>query len=167
MYKYDYDRTELSLGDLTPRELEVLYWALRGYDNGAIGSILFIDTCTIERHLTAIYSKTRLSSKIAEGQHPRAALCWLCLRDNIYNYLSADGVLSSLEDNLRGFSAKERLIVDLLKLGHTNKSISEITRLSTSTICWHVRGISYKVGLNGQFGDDTTAKRKELLARLQ
>ena len=165
--RYDYDTMELHLGYLTPSELRVLYWLLRGYDNSTIGAILDVDEKTIERHINGIYSKTRLNKSETQGQNPRAALCWLCLRDSVYNFLDEDGVLSSLEDNLRGFSPKERLIVDLLKLGHGNSRIAEIVKLSESTVSWHVRSISFKVGLNGQFGKDTQAKRKELLARLK
>lgn len=164
--RYDHNEFLLDLQYLTKSERRVLYWLIRGYNNDAIGVILNVESNTVERHINGIYEKTRLRTSITWGETPRAAICWLCLRDGIYSFLSEEGDLSTLEDNLRGFNPKERLIVDLLKLGHTNKNIADILHVSESMVSWHVRGISFKVGLNGQFGRDTVGKRRELVERL-
>jgi pimeloyl-ACP methyl ester carboxylesterase/DNA-binding CsgD family transcriptional regulator len=56
-----------SLGDLTERELEVLALVANGLSNEEIGTRLFLSARTVERHLTNIYAKLRLSGKAARA----------------------------------------------------------------------------------------------------
>jgi pimeloyl-ACP methyl ester carboxylesterase/DNA-binding CsgD family transcriptional regulator len=55
------------LGDLTPRELEVLELVAEGLTNEAIAERLFLSVRTVERHLSTIYAKLRLSGKAARA----------------------------------------------------------------------------------------------------
>ncbi|HEY2604216.1 MAG TPA: alpha/beta fold hydrolase [Thermoleophilaceae bacterium] len=71
--------------DLSPRELEVLELVAAGLTNQAIAERLFLSVRTVERHLSNIYAKLRLSGKAARasaavsfierrpsaGEHPR------------------------------------------------------------------------------------------------
>ena len=45
------------LKELSPRELEVLSWMVKGYRNRTIADILFLELKTVERHINSIYSK--------------------------------------------------------------------------------------------------------------
>jgi DNA-binding NarL/FixJ family response regulator len=56
-----------SLEDLSPRELEVLELVAQGLTNEAIAERLFLSVRTIERHLSTIYAKLRLSGKAARA----------------------------------------------------------------------------------------------------
>jgi pimeloyl-ACP methyl ester carboxylesterase/DNA-binding CsgD family transcriptional regulator len=53
--------------DLTPRELEVLGLVAGGLTNEAIAERLFLSVRTVERHLSTIYAKLRLSGKAARA----------------------------------------------------------------------------------------------------
>lgn len=53
--------------DLTPRELEVLGLVAGGLTNEAIAERLFLSVRTVERHLSSIYAKLRLSGKAARA----------------------------------------------------------------------------------------------------
>jgi DNA-binding NarL/FixJ family response regulator len=73
------------VGDLSPRELEVVELVAAGLANEAIAERLFLSVRTVERHLSTIYAKLRLSGKAARaaaavafieqrpsaGRHPR------------------------------------------------------------------------------------------------
>jgi DNA-binding NarL/FixJ family response regulator len=50
---------------LTPRELEVLRHVAGGASNKAIAAELFISGRTVERHLSNIFTKLRVSSRAA------------------------------------------------------------------------------------------------------
>ena len=69
------------LGELSPKELEVLSWMAKGYRNETIADVLSRDVKTVERHINNIYSKLQ-SCKFEESddsKHPRvrAALAYL------------------------------------------------------------------------------------------
>ncbi len=53
--------------DLSPRELEVLELVAEGLTNDAIAKRLFLSVRTVERHLSSIYAKLRLSGKAARA----------------------------------------------------------------------------------------------------
>jgi pimeloyl-ACP methyl ester carboxylesterase/DNA-binding CsgD family transcriptional regulator len=56
-----------SLDDLTQREIEVLELVADGLSNEEIGARLFVSTRTVERHLSNMYVKLRLSGKAARA----------------------------------------------------------------------------------------------------
>lgn len=56
-----------TLDDLTDRELEVLALVAEGLSNEEIGARLFVSTRTVERHLSNVYAKLRLSGKAARA----------------------------------------------------------------------------------------------------
>jgi pimeloyl-ACP methyl ester carboxylesterase/DNA-binding CsgD family transcriptional regulator len=53
--------------DLTERELEVLELVAAGLTNDAIAARLFLSARTVERHLTNVYAKLRVSGKAARA----------------------------------------------------------------------------------------------------
>jgi two-component system, NarL family, response regulator LiaR len=53
-----------SLEALTPRELEVLQLLAQGLSNRNIGEALFISDRTVQAHLTSIFAKTQVSSRL-------------------------------------------------------------------------------------------------------
>lgn len=59
--------TSALLDDLTPRELEVLGLVAGGLTNEAIAERLVLSVRTVERHLSTIYGKLRLSGKAARA----------------------------------------------------------------------------------------------------
>ncbi|HTT29737.1 MAG TPA: alpha/beta fold hydrolase [Solirubrobacteraceae bacterium] len=56
-----------TLDALSPRELEVLGLVAAGLTNGAIAECLVLSVRTVERHLSTIYAKLRLSGKAARA----------------------------------------------------------------------------------------------------
>jgi len=56
-----------SLDDLTERELEVLELVAEGLSNDAIAERLFLSARTVERHLSNVYVKLRISGKAARA----------------------------------------------------------------------------------------------------
>ena len=69
------------LGELTPKELEVLGWMAKGYRNDTIAQLLSRDVKTVERHINNIYSKLH-NNRVEDrdnSKHPRvrAALAYL------------------------------------------------------------------------------------------
>jgi RNA polymerase sigma factor (sigma-70 family) len=66
----DADRTPAvatDLSDLTERERQVLTLVAAGLSNEQIGERLFLSTRTVERHLSNVYAKLRLSGKSARA----------------------------------------------------------------------------------------------------
>jgi DNA-binding CsgD family transcriptional regulator len=55
------------LAELSDREREVLALVAAGMSNEAIGERLFLSTRTVERHLSNVYAKLRLSGKSARA----------------------------------------------------------------------------------------------------
>lgn len=55
------------LSDLSERELEVLELVAAGMSNAQIAERLFLSTRTVERHLSNVYAKLRLSGKSARA----------------------------------------------------------------------------------------------------
>jgi DNA-binding CsgD family transcriptional regulator len=56
-----------TLDSLTPRELEVIELVAAGFTNEAIAERLVLSVRTVERHLSTIYAKLRLSGKAARA----------------------------------------------------------------------------------------------------
>ena len=56
-----------SMDDLSARELEVLELVAQGLSNEQIAERLFVSTRTVERHLSNVYAKLRLSGKAARA----------------------------------------------------------------------------------------------------
>ena len=56
-----------ALDELSPRELEVLELVAAGLTNEAIAERLFLSVRTVERHLSNVYSKLKLSGKTARA----------------------------------------------------------------------------------------------------
>jgi DNA-binding CsgD family transcriptional regulator len=55
-------------GALTRRETEVLRWVAQGKSNAAIGTILFMRTRTVEKHLERIFEKLGVESRTAAAR---------------------------------------------------------------------------------------------------
>lgn len=53
---------------ITPREREIIQLILRGANNKNIGETLFISPKTVENHITSIYQKTAVSSRVQLAQ---------------------------------------------------------------------------------------------------
>ena len=56
-----------ALEDLSPREIEVLELVAAGLSNEEIGDRLFLSVRTVERHLSNVYAKLRISGKAARA----------------------------------------------------------------------------------------------------
>ena len=56
-----------NVSDLTPRELEILRLVLAGYTNQAIADEISISTKTVEFHLTHIYTKIGVRTRVMAG----------------------------------------------------------------------------------------------------
>jgi pimeloyl-ACP methyl ester carboxylesterase/DNA-binding CsgD family transcriptional regulator len=63
----DDERVGTDLSELSPREHEVLTLVAAGMSNEEIGERLFLSTRTVERHLSNVYAKLRLSGKSARA----------------------------------------------------------------------------------------------------
>jgi DNA-binding CsgD family transcriptional regulator len=51
--------------DLTPREVEVLYWVIRGKTNRDIGDILSLSPRTVHKHLEHVFEKLGVETRTA------------------------------------------------------------------------------------------------------
>ncbi|MEG0091121.1 MAG: helix-turn-helix transcriptional regulator [Oscillospiraceae bacterium] len=49
--------------DLTPRELDILNYSLKGYSNEQASKLLYISVPTVKKHLASIYSKMDITSQ--------------------------------------------------------------------------------------------------------
>ena len=65
------------LKDLSPRELEVLSWIAKGYNNHTIADVLCLEPKTIERHINGIYNKLGTAP---DSKHARVHVATLYLR---------------------------------------------------------------------------------------
>jgi DNA-binding NarL/FixJ family response regulator len=70
-------RKDDPLGDLSPREREVLELMAEGRSNGAIGDRLFITQRAVEKHVTSIFVKLRLPAAAADHRRVLAVLAYL------------------------------------------------------------------------------------------
>ena len=66
-----------TLGDLTPREREVLALMAEGHSNAAIGERLFIGHKTVETHIGTVFSKLDLLPDAEVDRRVRAVLTYL------------------------------------------------------------------------------------------
>ena len=66
------------VGDLTPREREVLSEMARGRNNGAIAELLFLTERAVEKHINSIFRKLGLTEE--EQAHRRVAAVLLFLQ---------------------------------------------------------------------------------------
>ena len=65
------------LADLTDRELDVLRAMARGLSNGAIAAELFLSESSIEKHVSAIFSKLDLSEEPQLHRRVAAVVAYL------------------------------------------------------------------------------------------
>src|SRR5262245_8759524 len=69
------------LGDLTPRELEILAFVARGHSNQAIADELVLTKRAVEKHINAIFLKLNLTDAIDVSRRVKAALIYLTEND--------------------------------------------------------------------------------------
>ena len=74
---------ESALGTLSPRELEVLGKMAEGRTNPAIARALFMSESTVEKHVSAIFSKLGLSEEKEIDRRVAAVLAFLRESDSI------------------------------------------------------------------------------------
>ena len=55
---------EISSKSLTPRELDVLKWVVKGKTNQEIGMELCISQKTVEKHLESVFAKLKVTSRV-------------------------------------------------------------------------------------------------------
>jgi len=53
-----------ALGSLTPRELQVMGYIIRGYTNRQIAEALFISVRTVEGHRASLFGKLGLKNRV-------------------------------------------------------------------------------------------------------
>jgi DNA-binding NarL/FixJ family response regulator len=61
----DADQHTSAVGDLTPREIDVLRLVAAGLSNAQVAEKLYLSPRTVNTHLTAIYGKLGLTSRAA------------------------------------------------------------------------------------------------------
>jgi DNA-binding NarL/FixJ family response regulator len=71
------------LGELTPRELEILSFVARGHSNQAIADELFLTKRAVEKHINAIFLKLGLSSAQDVSRRVKAALIYLAEKETV------------------------------------------------------------------------------------
>jgi DNA-binding NarL/FixJ family response regulator len=69
------------LGELTPRELEILAYVARGHSNQAIADELVLTKRAVEKHINAIFLKLGLTEAADVSRRVKAALIYLAERD--------------------------------------------------------------------------------------
>jgi DNA-binding NarL/FixJ family response regulator len=65
------------LGELTPRELEILGYVARGHSNQAIADELVLTKRAVEKHINAIFLKLGLTEAMDVSRRVKAALIYL------------------------------------------------------------------------------------------
>ena len=83
------DSPTFLLKELSPRELEVLGWMAKGFRNGTIADVLYLELKTVERHINSIFSKL---GNCPDSKDPRVNAITL--------YLKATGRLPLEDVNL-------------------------------------------------------------------
>ncbi len=164
---YNHDTTRVDLQTLTRRELQVWYWAIRGYKNKWIAQKLVIDDKTIERHINSIYNKLRVCQSSEKGQHPRAAMTYMASRDGDFNTVTEDGEWVALRNNVYNLNEKEQLFATLLRMGHTDETIASVVRMELTDVEWYVKLLSIKYGLRNIYADVERCGRIALIERLE
>jgi DNA-binding NarL/FixJ family response regulator len=71
-----------ALGELTPRELEILSFVARGHDNQAIADELVLTKRAVEKHINAIFLKLGLTYASDVSRRVKAALIFLAENDS-------------------------------------------------------------------------------------
>jgi DNA-binding NarL/FixJ family response regulator len=69
------------LGELTPRELEILAFVARGHSNQAIADELVLTKRAVEKHINAIFLKLDLTEAMDVSRRVKAALIYLAETD--------------------------------------------------------------------------------------
>jgi len=69
------------LGELTPRELEILTFVARGHSNQAIADELVLTKRAVEKHINAIFLKLNLTYATDVSRRVKAALIYLAEAD--------------------------------------------------------------------------------------
>ena len=69
------------LGELTPRELEILAFVARGHSNQAIADELVLTKRAVEKHINAIFLKLDLTEALDVSRRVKAALIYLAETD--------------------------------------------------------------------------------------
>jgi DNA-binding NarL/FixJ family response regulator len=69
------------LGELTPRELEILSFVARGHDNQGIADELVLTKRAVEKHINAIFLKLGLTYATDVSRRVKAALIYLAETD--------------------------------------------------------------------------------------
>ncbi|HEU4658722.1 MAG TPA: response regulator transcription factor [Capillimicrobium sp.] len=69
------------LGELTPRELEILAFVARGHSNQGIADELVLTKRAVEKHINAIFLKLGLSQAMDVSRRVKAALIYLAERE--------------------------------------------------------------------------------------
>ena len=69
------------LGELTPRELEILAFVARGHSNQAIADELVLTKRAVEKHINAIFLKLDLTEALDVSRRVKAALIYLAEAD--------------------------------------------------------------------------------------
>ena len=70
------------LGELTPRELEILSFIARGHSNQAIADELVLTKRAVEKHINAIFLKLGLTDALDVSRRVKAALIYLAESDD-------------------------------------------------------------------------------------
>ena len=70
-------RRDDPLGELTPREREVLELMAEGRSNQAIGERMFVTPRAVEKHVTSIFQKLRLPAAAEDHRRVLAVLAFL------------------------------------------------------------------------------------------
>ena len=71
------------LGELTPRELEILAFVARGHSNQAIADELVLTKRAVEKHINAIFLKLDLTEALDVSRRVKAALIYLAETDGL------------------------------------------------------------------------------------
>jgi DNA-binding NarL/FixJ family response regulator len=68
---------ESGLGELTPREREILALVAEGLSNAAIADRLYLTKRAVEKHINSIFAKLRLGDEAQVSRRVKAALLYL------------------------------------------------------------------------------------------
>lgn len=117
--------------DLTPRERAVLAEAQTGATTPEIATRLFVGPETVKKHLSSIYLKANVTSRV--------------------EVLAASLDSQTLDLSRFGFSPRQQDVVRCLLLGKTNQQIGRTLFLSAETIKDHLKGIYTLLGARNRY----------------